>query len=51
MQLKFKKGSFKKLSFGSVSISGRNNTGKITISHRGGGCKKKIRIIDFKKYI
>ncbi len=28
--------------------SGRNNTGKITIRHRGGGSKKIYRIIDFK---
>lgn len=51
MQLKFKKNSFKRLSFGSISISGRNNKGKIVVCHRGGGCKKKVRIIDFKKYI
>lgn len=29
--------------------SGRNNQGKITIRHRGGGAKKKYRIIDFKR--
>lgn len=28
--------------------SGRNNQGKITIRHRGGGMKRKLRIIDFK---
>lgn len=28
--------------------SGRNNTGKITIRHRGGGVKRFYRIIDFK---
>lgn len=28
--------------------SGRNNTGKITIRHRGGGSKKIYRIVDFK---
>ncbi|MGX7589509.1 50S ribosomal protein L2 [Candidatus Vidania fulgoroideorum] len=27
--------------------SGRNNQGKITVNHRGGGFKKKYRIIDF----
>ena len=27
--------------------SGRNNTGSITVRHRGGGSKKKYRIIDF----
>ena len=29
--------------------SGRNNHGKITVRHRGGGAKKKYRIIDFKR--
>ena len=29
--------------------SGRNNQGKITVRHRGGGAKKKYRIIDFKR--
>ena len=29
--------------------SGRNNQGKITFRHRGGGAKKKYRIIDFKR--
>ena len=28
--------------------AGRNNTGKITVRHQGGGNKKKYRIIDFK---
>lgn len=29
--------------------SGRNNQGRITVRHRGGGHKKKIRIVDFKR--
>jgi len=29
--------------------SGRNNTGKITVRHRGGAHKRKLRIIDFKR--
>jgi len=29
--------------------SGRNNTGRITVRHRGGGSKIKYRIIDFKR--
>lgn len=29
--------------------AGRNNTGKITVRHRGGGNKRKYRIIDFKR--
>lgn len=28
--------------------AGRNNTGKITIRHRGGGVKRHLRIVDFK---
>ena len=28
---------------------GRNNQGKITLRHRGGGAKRKYRIIDFKR--
>jgi len=30
-------------------ISGRNNQGKITVRHHGGGEKRKYRIIDFKR--
>ena len=29
--------------------SGRNNTGKITVRHRGGANRRKYRIIDFKR--
>ena len=29
--------------------SGRNNTGRITVRHRGGGNRKKYRVIDFKR--
>ena len=29
--------------------AGRNNQGKITVRHRGGGAKKKYRLIDFKR--
>ena len=32
-----------------ISKAGRNNRGVITISHRGGGHKKRYRIIDFKR--
>ena len=31
------------------SQAGRNNQGKITVRHRGGGVKRKYRIIDFKR--
>jgi len=29
--------------------AGRNNQGKITVRHRGGGCKRKYRLVDFKR--
>ncbi len=29
--------------------SGRNNKGRITVRHRGGGHKRKIRLVDFKR--
>lgn len=29
--------------------AGRNNTGRITVRHKGGGCRTKYRIIDFKR--
>ena len=32
-----------------TSKAGRNNSGRITSRHRGGGHKKKFRIIDFKR--
>ncbi len=31
------------------TTAGRNNQGKITVRHNGGGAKKKYRIIDFKR--
>lgn len=31
------------------AMAGRNNTGRITVRHRGGGVKKKYRVIDFKR--
>ena len=30
--------------------AGRNNQGKITVRHQGGGSRRKYRIIDFKRY-
>lgn len=41
--------SHKSLLAVSKSNAGRNNQGKITIRHRGGGNKRKYRIIDFKQ--
>ena len=32
-----------------TSKAGRNNSGRITSRHRGGGHKKKFRVIDFKR--
>ena len=29
--------------------SGRNNQGKITVRHQGGGAKRKYRVIDFRR--
>ena len=29
--------------------AGRNNQGKITVRHRGGGAKRKYRLVDFKR--
>ncbi|AZL15867.1 50S ribosomal protein L2 [Rickettsiales endosymbiont of Stachyamoeba lipophora] len=40
---------FKKLTEGKSSTGGRNNLGRITTRHRGGGHKKLYRIIDFKR--
>ena len=31
------------------STGGRNNHGRITVRHRGGGAKRKYRVIDFKR--
>ncbi len=39
----------RKLSISKKQRSGRNNQGKITIRHRGGGFKRRIRIVDFKR--
>ncbi|MEG1847985.1 MAG: 50S ribosomal protein L2 [Lachnospiraceae bacterium] len=32
-----------------TSTAGRNNQGKITVRHRGCGCKRQYRLIDFKR--
>ena len=39
----------KSLLVSSSKTAGRNNQGKITVRHRGGGAKRKYRIIDFKR--
>jgi large subunit ribosomal protein L2 len=40
---------YKKLLVSKKSSGGRNNTGRITSRHRGGGHKRQYRIIDFKR--
>ena len=39
------------LTFGKKSISGRNNRGVITLGNRGGGHKRKYRIIHFNRKV
>jgi len=41
-------GAEKKLTVGIKKTGGRNNQGRITIRHRGGGHKRLYRIVDFK---
>lgn len=36
------------LSFGKRGTGGRNNNGRITVRHRGGGHKRRIYIVDYK---
>src|SRR6478672_4453441 len=35
---------------GKINFNGRNNSGKITVFHKGGGHKKKYRNINFKRF-
>ena len=44
-----KKTPEKSLLISTSSTAGRNNQGKITVRHRGGGAKRKYRIVDFKR--
>ncbi len=44
-----KKPREKKLTVKLKKYSGRNNQGKITVRHRGGGAKKIYRLVDFKR--
>jgi large subunit ribosomal protein L2 len=39
----------KSLTEGKKSTGGRNNTGRVTAWHRGGGAKKSYRLVDFKR--
>jgi large subunit ribosomal protein L2 len=40
---------FKPLTEGLTKSGGRNNMGRVTVRHRGGGAKRLYRIIDFKR--
>jgi ribosomal protein L2 len=42
---------FNNLLFGRMSDAGKNNTGRITVRHRGGAVSNTFRIIDFIKYV
>lgn len=44
-----KKRPEKRLTAGKQRISGRNNLGRVTVRHRGGGHKRLLRTIDFKQ--
>jgi len=44
-----KGGPVKELTEGLSRTGGRNNSGRITVWHRGGGHKKRYRIVDFKR--
>jgi large subunit ribosomal protein L2 len=45
----YKGAPVKALTEGLSSKGGRNNTGRITVRHQGGGHKRKFRLIDFKR--
>ena len=40
----------KNLTEGLTKSGGRNNTGRITSWHRGGGHKRRYRMVDFKRH-
>lgn len=44
-----KGGPYRPLTEKKVKTGGRNNAGRITVRHRGGGHKQRYRIIDFKR--
>ncbi len=39
----------KSLTISKKRSGGRNNTGRITVHHRGGGAKRLIRVVDYKQ--
>ncbi|KAJ2784084.1 mitochondrial 54S ribosomal protein rml2 [Coemansia interrupta] len=44
-----KGGPIRKLTVAKRRTGGRNNTGRITCRHRGGGAKRRIRLVDFRR--
>jgi large subunit ribosomal protein L2 len=42
---------FKALTKGLTKSGGRNNRGRITVFHRGGGHKRKYRMVDFQRLV
>ncbi|KKS41072.1 50S ribosomal protein L2 [Candidatus Kuenenbacteria bacterium RIFCSPLOWO2_12_FULL_42_13] len=46
-----KKRPEKKLTRPKKQSGGRNQSGQITVRHRGGGAKRRIRIVDFKRHL
>jgi ribosomal protein L2 len=45
----YKGGPVRKLTIAKRATGGRNHSGKITVRHRGGGHKRRIRIIDYQR--
>ncbi len=45
----YKDGPVKALTEGKASSGGRNNLGRITVRHQGGGHKQRYRVIDFRR--
>ncbi|RKP34516.1 translation protein SH3-like domain-containing protein [Dimargaris cristalligena] len=45
----WKKGPIPSLTVAKRNKGGRNNTGRITVRHRGGGHKRRIRLVDFRR--
>ncbi|KAI7833670.1 translation protein SH3-like domain-containing protein [Kickxella alabastrina] len=46
-----KGGPVRELTVAKRRTGGRNNTGRITCRHRGGGAKRRIRLVDFKRTV
>ncbi|KAI1824218.1 ribosomal protein L2 [Xylaria intraflava] len=44
---------FLPLTFPKIGMAkgGRNNTGRVTVRHRGGGAKRRIRVVDFHRWL